>query len=151
MADLQNEQKSLEQVEAEELSALENMLKHSKKQSFYMRILALSTVGVLVAIIVALVIVIPPALDLMKQANVIMTEATATIETANEAVKNIDAMSAEITTTVKDLDTLVLDNTETLTSAMDDISKIDFEGLNKAIGDLGAVVEPMANMMSRFR
>lgn len=151
MADLQNENKSLEQVEAEELSALENMLKHAKKQSFYMRIFALATVGVMVAIIVALVIILPPALQLMKQANVIMEQATVTIEEANEAVDNINIMSGEITTTVKNLDTLVVDNTETLTQAMKDISEIDFEALNKAIADLGTVIEPMANMVSRFR
>jgi hypothetical protein len=49
-----------------------------------------------------------------------------------------------------DLDTLITDNSETITTIMTDLDEIDFETLNTAIEDLGDVVEPLANFFNKF-
>lgn len=49
------------------------------------------------------------------------------------------------------MDDFIAENAEAVSSLMKEIEAIDFEGLNKAIKDLGDVVEPFAKFFNRFQ
>ena len=60
-------------------------------------------------------------------------------------------MSNEVTSVSEGLNDFIIENAQTLTDAAQDISNIDFEGLNKAIQDLQDAVGPFANLMNRWK
>ena len=66
-----------------------------------------------------------------------MTDLTDTVATMEETLESVTK--------------LVNDSSESLVSAFDNINSIDFEGLNKAIEDLGNVVEPLSNFFKKFK
>ncbi len=130
---------------------LERLLHKQEKQLFYTRITALAGCGFLLTVVIALVIILPKAVSVLQEANEVAVMAENTLTNADEALAGISDMSTNITTVCTEMGTFLSDNSETLSGAMEDISAIDFEGLNHAIQDLEDVVEPLANMMNAFR
>lgn len=129
----------------------EKQTKLLKKQLFYSRVTAFSALGFLVAVVIALVIVVPKAVITLTEINQAVELAETTLSNADTALADISEISTNVTTVSIEMENFLLDNSETVTSAMEDISSIDFEGLNNAIQDLEDVVEPFANMMNRFK
>ena len=125
-----------------------------KKQEKVLKLSRISTLAVLIlsaAIVLACLILVPKAVNTMHQIEVLSEEASALMENANTTLEGIDEMSAEIKTAADGINGLVEDNSEVLTESMTKLNSIDFEGLNKAIADLGAVVEPMAKFFGKFK
>ena len=60
-------------------------------------------------------------------------------------------MTKGITSATDSLNELVAGNSASLTEAVTSLSRIDFDGLNKAITDLQDAAGPMAALMKRFR
>ena len=118
-----------------ELERLKEIIRiNSKKQIFYTKILA--------AFIVALCVILPPAVRMINHADEVLEEATDTLNNANEAIEGVNSMTSEVTSFIET-------NSETVSDSMKKLQSVDFEGLNKAISDLEAVVEPMANLFGR--
>ena len=86
----------------------------------------------------------------MNNANEIMAQASETITLANTAIENVTQMSTAITEMGGGMDTFITENAESVAEVMEKIEAIDFEGLNKAIKDLGAVVKPLADFFKKF-
>jgi len=70
---------------------------------------------------------------------------------AENSLSEIDLMAKEVTDATSTLNEFVSGNSSTMTEAVTSLSKIDFEGLNKAIADLQDAAGPMAALMKRFR
>ena len=74
-----------------------------------------------------------------SQKAAVMRDVQDTALAAQNTLNNIDAI-------MKDIDTLVADNSGNLTNAVTKISKIDFERLNNSIKALSDVVTPLARL-----
>lgn len=146
------------QIEAEETEVLKTLLAKQNKQLFYTRVSSIAMVVFVLVVIAVCMIIVPKAVNTLyqvdatlKEADAMMVEADKMIAEAQKSLDSIDSMTGEITNAASGINTLVNDNSEVLNESMKKISDIDFEGLNKGIADLQAVIEPMAKFMSKFR
>ena len=131
----------------ETLDYLKQIRDLNKKRLMWSRVTAL-----LMALFVVLVAcVIPAVLNTLKVAEDTMLTANDTLEQAQEIMTDMTSTIDTMETTLESVTKLVNDSSESLVAAFDNINSIDFEGLNKAIEDLGNVVEPLSNFFKKFR
>lgn len=130
---------------------LEIMYKTVRKQIFYARIGAVSGVVIALVLVVVSLVVVPKVYKTLKQAETILTDASDVVSNANEAIDSVKTMSDSITEVGNKLDTFVENNSKSLETVVSNMEKIDFEGLNGAIEDLGNVVEPLAKFFHVFQ
>lgn len=133
-----------------EREQLEELIKNSKKQLFYTRVRTLASLVIAGILVVCLIVIVPVVLKTVAQANEIMAQAAETISLADTALDNIIEMSSSITEMGDNMDAFIMDNAESVAGVMEKIEAVDFEGLNSAIKDLGAVIEPLANFFRKF-
>ena len=110
-----------------------------KKQLFVTRILAAAGC-VLIAVFL---LIVPPMLQIIRQGQETLVEATDTLQTAQETLTDIQ--------TLFDENGLVWQSSEALSQATEKLNRMDIESLNSAIRDLGAVVEPLAEFFGMFK
>ena len=120
------------------------MLKVEKKHLFWQRISALAVVAMFLVVLVTAMTLVPQVINTLNSINKVAVDAEA-------AIGDVEVMVSEITTASKNLNQLVDDNDEKLTEAVNNLSSVDFDGLNAAIGDLQDTVGPMAAFFSKFR
>ncbi len=131
----------------ETLDYLKQIRDLNKKRLLWSRVTAL-----LMALFVVLVAcVIPAVLNTLKVAEDTMLTANDTLEQAQSIMTDMTSTIDTMETTLESVTKLVNDSSESLVAAFDNINSIDFEGLNKAIEDLGNVVEPLSNFFKKFR
>ena len=94
--------------------------------------------------------IVPQVLRTVDNANEIMAQVSETIILADTAIESVTQMSTSITGMGDNMDTFITENAESVAEVMEKIEAIDFEGLNKAIKDLGAVVKPLADFFKKF-
>lgn len=128
----------------------EDQNKYLRKQLFFTRIFAVACCVLVAALLVVLLKLVPPVLNTMDQAVGAMEQATDTLKQASGTLEVVDDTLADIQTLFEE-DGLVGQSSTALTQATEKISQMDIEELNKAIADLGAVVEPLANFFEKFR
>lgn len=129
---------------------MEELVKNSQKQLFYARVRTFAAVVAAAGFLICLLILVPVVLKTVSQANGIMAQASETITLANTAIESITEMSESITEMGENMDTFITENSETVAAVMEKIEAVDFEGLNSAIEDLGAVIEPLAKFFNIF-
>ncbi len=130
---------------------LAKLLENSEKQLFYSRIRSIAAVVTALCILCALVMVVPALLRTAAGADAVIAQASSSITLADEAIIDVIEMSGAITEMGLSMDDFIAENAEAVSSLMKEIEAIDFEGLNKAIKDLGDVVEPFAKFFNRFQ
>lgn len=130
---------------------LAKLLENSEKQLFYSRIRSIAAVVTALCILCALVMVVPALLRTVAGADAVIAQASSSITLADEAITDVIEMSGAITEMGLSMDDFIAENAEAVSSLMKEIEAIDFEGLNKAIKDLGDVVEPFAKFFNRFQ
>ena len=131
----------------ETLDYLKQIRDLNKKRLLWSRVTAL-----LMALFVVLVAcVIPAVLNTLKVAEDTMLTANDTLEQAQSIMTDMTSTIDTMETTLESVTKLVNDSSQSLVAAFDNINSIDFEGLNKAIEDLGNVVEPLSNFFKKFR
>ncbi|MCI8927432.1 MAG: hypothetical protein HFI96_06925 [Lachnospiraceae bacterium] len=130
---------------------LAKLLENSEKQLFYSRIRSIAAVVTALCILCALVMVVPALLRTAAGADAVIAQASSSITLADEAITDVIEMSGAITEMGLSMDDFIAENAEAVSSLMKEIEAIDFEGLNKAIKDLGDVVEPFAKFFNRFQ
>ena len=138
-------------VPMNEVDQLAELIRKQSKQLRYSRIACIASVVMAAILLVTCVLIVPRVISTIHQFNTLMEQANTVIENANTTLGNFDEMSSEITSAAYAINGLVDDNSEVLSESMNKMNSIDFEGLNKAIADLEAVVEPMANFFGKFR
>ena len=126
------EQNVMEKNEIQQTNLLETLEKIQKKHLFYQRITCL----LILVFVLAVVSVLPSVFR--------------TLHSAETALNNANDAILQAEDTLKDVSGLVVDSEAQINTAMEKINSIDFEGLNAAIGDLQAVVEPMAEFFGKF-
>ena len=68
----------------------------------------------------------------------------------NSIVENIGTLVGDVEGLVGNVDALAISAQDSLKQTMTKLDTINFEALNKAIEDLAAVIEPLANFVSLF-
>lgn len=134
-----------------EESYLEELVKNSRKQLFYDRIKTLAALVIAAGVIYCAIMVLPSIMNTVQHANQVMAQVSDTITLADEAIESITEMSESITDMGDNMDTFITENAESVEEVMKKIEAVDFENLNKAIKDLGDVVEPFANFFGKFK
>ena len=144
------------QEDLEEL--LRQILEADKKEVRYAKLAALFSFGLFVILLIVAAILVPKVVSTLATVNsTIITagqtieNANGTIEQANGAIEGINEMTSSITGTSENMNTMLTDNSQSLTDAVEKMNNIDFEGLNKAIQDLQDAVGPFANLMKKFK
>ena len=129
-------------------------MKYAKKQAKVASIISI------VACILAIV-VIGVVFTLLPKINALVVQATTTIESVDtilgdtrNVVTNLntvtdDLSKVDMSSLLGDVSGLVESTESSLGDAMTKINAIDIEGLNTAIEDLGAIVEPMAKLFGK--
>lgn len=130
---------------------LAKLIENSEKQLFYARVRTLISVITALALLCALAVVVPAVLRTVARADAVIAQASGTITLADEAIQGITEMSGAITEMGQNMDDFITENAEAVSSIMKELEEVDFDGLNKAIKDLGDVVEPFANFFNKFR
>lgn len=138
-------------MDMNEKELLEQILEENKKRTFYSRIAAFAAIGVLAAVAVCLLLIVPQIYSAVDNMNHTMAVAEVTLAEAENAAAGLTLMSNNITEVSENVNQFVTENSTAISTAMKDISNIDYAGLNKAISDLQAAVEPFANFVNRFR
>lgn len=139
MQDNQGVMQLLEKMAADN----EAQSQYLKKQLFFTRVFAAACCVLTIALLVVLLRVIPPLLETMDKTVTALDQATETLVLVDDTLTDIQSLFEE--------DGLVGLSSEALIQATEKISMMDIESLNKAIEDLGAVVEPLANFFDRFK
>ncbi len=127
-----------------EKQLLEEILKAQKKTLLGTRIVAVAAVGICVAVCISLGILVPKVITTLDNVNDAVARTETLVASAEQSLSEIDGM-------ITNVNDLVLDNTESLEQAMENLNSINFDELNQAIQDLGDVVEPLANFVNKFR
>ena len=68
----------------------------------------------------------------------------------NSIIENIGTLVGDVEGLVGNVDALAISAQDSLKQTMTKLDTINFEALNKAIEDLAAVIEPLANFVSLF-
>lgn len=139
-----------EENQMTEKELMTELVNNSRKQLFYARIRTFAALAGAAAVIFFLISMAPGLLKTVNQANEVMAQASETIVLANTAIESITEMSSAITDMGENMDTFITENAESVAKVMEKIEAVDFEGLNKAIKDLGTVIEPLAKFFNIF-
>lgn len=144
------QEKTVAEQELTERDYLEKLVKNSEKQLFYARVRTAAAIVIAGVLAVCALMIVPQVLRTVDNANEIMAQASETITLADTAIESVTQMSASITGMGDNMDTFITENAESVAEIMEKIEAVDFEGLNKAIKDLGAVVKPLADFFKKF-
>lgn len=120
------------------------MIKLAKKQLMYQRISAGCILGMLIVMVWIATSVLPQITYTVEHLNEIATK-------ADSSLSHVDTMIDGIIKATDNMNKLVEENAEDITSATKSMSEIDFQGLNQAIKDLQDAVGPVANFFNKFR
>lgn len=142
MGDTENKEQNVTSASSEEL--LIEIRNLTKKKLFWQKISTCCIAAITGIVIVTMVIVIP-------QLEATLNHINDTAIKAQDSLNEANIMITSVTEAGENFDSLVEKNGEGLTSAVESMSKIDFEGLNEAIKDLQDAIGPLAAFMSKFK
>ena len=142
MGDTENKEQNVTSANSEEL--LKEIRNLTKKKLFWQKISTCCIAAIAGIVLVTMVIVIP-------QLEATLNHINDTAIKAQDSLNEANTMITSITEASENFDSLVAKNGDGLTSAVESMSKIDFEGLNEAIKDLQDAIGPLAAFMSKFR
>lgn len=129
---------------------LEKMEKQNRQQLLFTKILCTLCALMLLCTVVLTVSLTGAAKQILTIAEPLQDLAAQT-GTVMENLQTVaqDLVDADLGSMVENVNTLTTDSQLVVAAAMDKLSTIDIEALNKAITDLATIVEPLAKV-SRF-
>ena len=145
---------------------LQQLEQNSRKQARYARwqcifsLLAALCCGGLLMVVLTL---LPQVNQVVEQAGVaaaqageIARQAKGLADQAEAVLTNLETVTqdlagADLAGMVENVDDLVVSSQDGVAQALEKINTMDIEALNKAIGNLSAVVEPMAKFFKVFK
>ena len=127
-----------------ETALLTQMRDLHKRQLFWQKISTCCIAVMAATVVIVALAVVPKAVSTIHNVNQVAIKAQTSLEDMDEMISNITEASSG-------MNELVKENGEGLTSAVKNLSEIDFEGLNTAIKDLQDAIGPMAQFMNKFK
>lgn len=131
-------------------------VKYAKRQSRFAIITSVAAMAVCFLLAAALIYIVPQVTLLIDQANYIMAETNELMVEADVVMKNMETVTdelaqADLTGMLDNVNTLVVSSEAQLEEAMSKIDSMDIDSLNKAIRDLGTIVNPLARLFGGKR
>lgn len=117
---------------------LKQILTQTKKEATFSKVIAFIMLGVLLILLVATLIVVPRTLSMIAEIEQTALDAQAVVEQARGTLEGLSS-------TVVGVEEMTESITKTGNALFDGIGKVDFDSLSKAINDLQAAIEPLAN------
>ena len=93
--------------------------------------------------VIAAAVVVPKAVQTLSEANTIILQ-------GEETLTEVDTIIAGIEPLTKNANSLIEDNMESVTEAMNNIKNIDFNSLNRSIKNLADLLQPLAEFFNLF-
>ena len=69
----------------------------------------------------------------------------------SEVAEDVESLSSEANRLVQNINRVVIDNTQSITNALEKLNGVDFDRLNDVIDNLANTVEALSNITSIFR
>ncbi len=148
MSDENKKNDELNNKDATEL--LRELLAFEKKEARYQKVTSILIFCLVVIMGIVSFMIVPVAVQTLTTANETIVMAQEALGKITEEMDNINTMTASITATSDNMNSMVVENSEELSKAVESMSNIDFDGLNKAIKDLEDAVGPFAKMTRIF-
>ncbi|MBR0172131.1 MAG: hypothetical protein IJQ21_05015 [Lachnospiraceae bacterium] len=117
---------------------LTQILKQTKKEATFSKVIAFIMLGVLLILLIATLIVVPRALSMITEIERTALDAQAVVAQATETLGGLSA-------TVEGVEEMTESITKTGNALFDGIGKVNFDDLAQAITDLQDAIEPLAN------
>jgi len=130
--------KGLEHMDNREL--LIELVRTQRRDTFLEHVTAVINLVFLAVMILVLVILVPKAVTTLREVDRTVKEVNTLALEAQESLDGIDVM-------VGNVDKMVVENTDAVTTALNQINQVDYQKLNEAISSLSATVTPLAEMM----
>lgn len=135
----------------EMLELMRKMEESSRKQLLYTRIQCIAAVVAVVCFAGIFFLI----RDLLPQVSAIMADIPGLVTQLESVLGNLEVVTSDLATVdfetmVTGINSLVSAGQVSLEETVAKLNAIDFESLNKAIGNLSAVVEPMAKFFKVF-
>ena len=135
----------------EMLELLRKIERSNRIQTYsgYVRCALMLVCAVCMAALVMMVCrMLPQINEILGQAKLAMTQIQTVLTNLEQTTNQLAQVDLE--SMVSNVDALVVTGQQSLQESMVKLNGIDFEALNKAIEDLAAVIEPLANMTRVF-
>ena len=117
---------------------LTQILKQTKKEATFSKVIAFIMLGILLILLIATLIVVPRALSMITEIERTALDAQAVVAQATETLGGLSA-------TVEGVEEMTESITKTGNALFDGIGKVNFDDLALAITDLQDAIEPLAN------
>jgi methyl-accepting chemotaxis protein len=130
--------KGLEHMDNREL--LIELVRTQRRDTFLEHVTAIINLVFLAVMILVLVILVPKPVTTLREVDRTVKEVNTLALEAQESLDGIDVM-------VGNVDKMVVENTDAVTTALNQINQVDYQKLNEAISSLNATVTPLAEMM----
>ena len=117
---------------------LQDILEQTRKEAKFSRLLALIMAAILIVLLIVVFLLVPRAVNMMKEIETTAIEAQGMITHATETLNNLETAMGDVSEMTESI-------TKTSTSLFEGIDKVDFDALSRAVTDLQDAVEPLAN------
>lgn len=134
----------LERKETKEI--LKELLEFEKREARYQKITSILIFCLVLIMGIVSFMIVPVAVQTLTTANATIVQAQEALAKITDEMESINGMVSSITETSNSVNKMVNDNAADLTTSVQNLNSIDFEGLNKAIRDLQDAVAPMAKV-----
>lgn len=114
-------------------------MKYAKRQSIFSLLISLACLFIVAFVSFSIFKFIPKVEQIVDDAQTAVSSVNDIIGDTSVAIKNLNKVADDLARV--DIDKLF----EEVSSAIKRLDAIDFEGLNTAIGDLGAIIAPLAS------
>lgn len=141
----------MEQME----KAQEKRDKYAKLQCIFAGLAAAFTGGAFLLLILWQAVLIPPVITTIDEAQKAVVQAQTVMTDLDNSLANLDEVAVQLAKAdfeqmFQDVTSLTENSEKGIAEAMEKIDRLDMDGLNQAIKDLGAIVAPLANLLSKF-
>ncbi len=116
--------------------------KGQRKEAKSGRISAIATVALAVAFVITLSVFLPVAVNTLNKVNATLAEAENVAVAAQKSLDEIDGM-------VQNFNGVIVDNTDSVNTALSKVSEIDVNSLNRSIQELADILDPLARLFGR--
>ncbi len=125
---------------------LKELLEFEKREARYQKVTSILIFCLVLIMGIVSFMIVPVAVQTLTTANATIIQAQEALAKITDEMESINGMVSSITETSDSVNKMVTDNAEDLTTSVQNLNSIDFEGLNKAIRDLQDAVAPMAKV-----